>query len=125
MKEFTYNKECTFIKVLEKIKEFIAVNKVFQCNKVAIASEKKISDSTEIDAKKNFGQFGANTSLNNNNGERKGLPFGKGRIQGSGFLQFQSKSSTNLMDTAKYNTSMMITPSTTTNPHKMMNVSAI
>lgn len=46
MKEFTYNKECTFIKVLEKIKEFVAVNKVFQCNKVAIASEKKISDST-------------------------------------------------------------------------------
>lgn len=124
MKEFTYNKECTFIKVLEKIKEFVAVNKVFQCNKVAIASEKKIGESTEIDGKKNFGQFAANTSLNNN-GERKGLPFGKGRVQASGFLQFQSKSSTNLMDTAKYNTSMMIAPSSNTNQHKMMNVSTI
>ena len=124
MKEFTYNKECTFIKVLEKIKEFIAVNKIFQCNKVAIASEKKINDSTEIDGKKIFGQFGVNTGLNNN-GERKCLPFGKGRVQASGFLQFQSKSSTNLMDTGKYNTSMMIPPSSQPNSHKMMNVSTI
>ena len=45
MKEFTYNKECTFIKILEKIKEFTNANKIFQCNKVIIQSDKKINDS--------------------------------------------------------------------------------
>jgi len=42
MKEFTYSKECTFIRTLEKIKEFVKYNKVFQVNKVSITYDRII-----------------------------------------------------------------------------------
>jgi hypothetical protein len=49
------------------------------------------------------------------------MPFPKPKFQTSGFFQFQSKSTTNLIDSGKYNTSMMLSPT----HQRQMNISAI
>jgi hypothetical protein len=51
------------------------------------------------------------------------MPFPKPKFQTSGFFQFQCKSTTNLLESSKHNTSVMLSP--THNPHRNMNVSAI
>lgn len=41
--ETTHNNDCSFIRVLEKINEFVAVNKIFTVNKVLLTSERIIA----------------------------------------------------------------------------------
>ena len=64
LKEFTYNKECSFIRVLEKVKEFLALNKIFQPNRVTLNNEKNFNDSMEIEKKKSM-MASNNSSFNN------------------------------------------------------------
>lgn len=95
-------------------------------NKVTIASEKKINESIEGEPKKQFIPISQNSSLTSIKLEKKPLTFNKPKFQTSGLFQFQSKSTANLMDVNRHNTSMMLSP--TNNPpsrHLNLNTSAI
>jgi hypothetical protein len=40
LKECTYGNDCSFIKILERIKDFTTANKIFGVNKVTVPSER-------------------------------------------------------------------------------------
>ena len=65
MKEYTYNNDCGFIHMLESIKEFIKVNKIFQVNKVTLPNDK------------NFNKDISNNISSSNNVSSNNLPSSK------------------------------------------------
>jgi hypothetical protein len=47
IKEFTYSKDCTFIRMLEKIKDFMTTNKIFPVNKLSLPADRTNKEARE------------------------------------------------------------------------------